>query len=418
MSGPAASPAPLWSADLDWALRALWGGSEDVEVSRPGAVTAGWRTVDSFGVLPSASHPRLLLPLSSGRAAAQAVRDHASHRLAVRVAKPLVARAVRHRLGRRLLRDRVCVSVPGGMPSDAFPRQLVKEYLREVLGREDLEMAVKFDAPRPHRKPTLQLLDAEGRVLAYAKVGWNPVTRQLVRTEANVLQQLDRLPSPSSFEVPSVLHAGRWQGLELLVIAPLATGPRRRTSPPLKFPPVAATVEVTSLGELRHGPLQASYWWTATRRRLARVEATLGARPALERSADALERRHGGTDLSYGFWHGDWVSANMSVKNGRLSVWDWERGGPLAPVGLDAIHFEYQAALTFDQLSPDAAVGRVLDRPTSSLSALGLPEALRPVLLSLHLLEMSLRFDEARAGGVDTEDRKYRRPLEALLSSG
>jgi hypothetical protein len=61
------------------------------------------------------------------------------------------------------------------------------------------------------------------------------------------------------------------------------------------------------------------------------------------------------------------------------------------------------------------AAKRVLGRPAFSLDALGVPESLRQLLLCLHLVEMALRFDEARATGVGVVDRRYRRPLEILL---
>jgi hypothetical protein len=408
--------APVWSPELDWVLSALWGGCEEVEVSRPARPSPSRRAVESFGVLPNARHPRLLVPLGSSRAAARAVRDHATHRLALRAVKPLLAASVRLGLGHRLIRDRLSVSIPEGTVAEALPGLLIKEHLQKVLGRDALEMAVKFDAPRPHRKPTLQILGTDGEVLAYVKVGWNALTRQLVQTEAKALEGLMGLPSPPSFEVPRVIHADRWRSLHLLVIAPLATTPRERGASLLRTPPIGATRELAQLGATRRGALERSYWWAQVRRRLARAEAALGTRSALSDAARRLEQRYGESELSFGFWHGDWVPANMCAAKGRLSVWDWERSGPLAPVGLDAIHFEYQAALSIEGLSPTNAAERLLDGSSSSLTDIGVSETLRPALLSLHLMEMALRFEEARAAGVDTVDRKYPAPLEAMLS--
>ena len=105
----------------------------------------------------------------------------------------------------------------------------------------------------------------------------------------------------------------------------------------------------------------------------------------------------------------------MGYVGERLYVWDWERSGPLAPLGLDALHFEYQAALGIAKLAPLAAAHHVLEGLGSPLAALGVPEELRPLLLRLHLLEMALRFEEGRALGIELVDRKYRPPLEQLL---
>jgi hypothetical protein len=411
----AAPSGASWSPDLKWVLDALWGRSEGVIVARPGEL-GGRRAVEGFAVLPSARRPRLLVPLGSGPAAAQAVRDHPTDKRLLRLAKPMIASGMRLRFGRRLVHDRLGISVAAGETRGPLPELLLKEHLKEVLGRRDIETAVKFDAPRPHRKPTIQVLSREGEVLAYAKVGWNELTRELVKAEAEALGMLMR-PRLRHLEVPQVLHAGRWRGLELLVVAPLAIARQRRGRSLLTTPPLAATREVASLFETARGPLGASDWWTRLRRRLSLTEEALGERSGLRELAEQIERKWGDQELRYGFWHGDWVPSNMSARGTALSVWDWERAGPLAPFGLDAVHFEYQVALTNGGSSPLATACEFLARPSSSLGELRLPESLRPLFVALHLFEMALRFEEARAAGVDTVDGKYRRPLETLLSS-
>jgi hypothetical protein len=212
-----------------------------------------------------------------------------------------------------------------------------------------------------------------------------------------------------------VIHTGRWRGLELLVLEPLARGPWYRRRPPLRKPPTEATAEIASLGETTRGPLAESDFWVGTKARIARTERVLERPSPLAPAIDGLERRFGGMPLSFGWWHGDLVPWNMGHLRDRLYVWDWERSGPLAPIGLDALHFEYQAALGIAKLSPLAAADHILERPESSLTALGLPESIRPLLLCLHLLEMSLRFEEGRAAGVEIVDLKYRPVLEKLL---
>jgi hypothetical protein len=411
-----ATPAGTgWSPELAWVLDALWGRSDRVTVAPPGEL-GGREAVEGFAVLPSARHPRLLVPLGSGPAAAQAVRDHATEKRLLRLAKPVVARGVRWRFGRRLLRDRVTISIDQGESAEALPELLLKEHLKQVLGRHDIETAVKFDAPRPHRKPTIQVLSRDGAVLAYAKVGWNDLTRGLVKAEADALQLLTQ-PMLRQLSVPQVLHAGRWRGLELLVVAPLAMGRNSRGRSLLDTPPLAATREVASLFETARGPLGTSTWWTTLKRRLSDTERALGDRSVLREAAGQIERRWGEQELRYGFWHGDWVPSNMSATGEALSVWDWERAGSLAPFGLDAIHFEYQVALARGAASPLAVMTDFLARPSSSLAELRLSESLRPLFVALHLMEMSLRFEEARAAGVDTFDGKYSRPLATLLSS-
>jgi hypothetical protein len=86
-------------------------------------------------------------------------------------------------------------------------------------------------------------------------------------------------------------------------------------------------------------------------------------------------------------------------------------------VGLDAVHFDYQAELGLGGTAPWPAVQRTLGRSDRLLASLGRPGPLGPLLLSLHVLEMSLRFDEARAAGVQTADPKYLEVLTRLLET-
>jgi hypothetical protein len=400
-------------ADLDWVLGALWGGSSEVEVAMARDAPARRRVVERFAVFPKKTRPRLLLPLGSGGAASRALHDHTSHRKLVRMAKPLMANGMRTGLARRLVRNQMSVSIAEDTPAEALPRLLLKEHLREVMGR-DIETAIKFIPRAPHRKPTMQILSPSGEVLGYVKVGWNQLTRELVRNEAHTLEVLGRR-QPRAFEVPRVLYAGRWRGLELLMLAPVALGPRRRRRPLLRKPPIEATSELGSIRGAARGPLAESEYWAGIEDRTARAAHALDGRSSFGLVVEQLGQRYGATTLPYGFWHGDWVPWNMGQVGARLYVWDWERSGPLAPLGLDALHFEYQVALFIRKLPPVPATHHVLERPACSLHALRLPESLRPLLLCLHLLEMALRFEEAQAAGIDILDRRYRQPLETLL---
>lgn len=404
----AASPSAATPA-LDWVVETLWG----MPASGGAAGERRRGSHDSFAVLPNATHPRLLVPLGSRRAASHALREYTAGKRGIRVAKCLLTMGIRSGLAQPLLRDRVHVSVADDVEPAELRQVLLKEHLQEVFGRRDIEIAVKFDAPRPHRKPTLQILSRSGSALGFAKVGWNDVTRPLVVNEATALRRLKgrRL---REFAVPELIHAGRWRDLELLIVAPVSFGSRRRF---LGQAPLAASDEVGELAPPTRTTLAASAWWSATR---ARVEATgvvpdEDGRPRLEAAMEEIEERFGSAALDFGSWHGDWVPWNMGRRNGQLFVWDWERAGDCAPRGLDAVHFEYQAELGLRGTAPVPALDVTLTRLESTLPALNVAGRNGRALLALHLLEMGLRFDEARAAGVETTDPKYLGALAALL---
>lgn len=411
VSGGAAGGA----AALDWVVDTLWGRPAGAHLT-PADESAPARGGDTFAVLPSAAHPRLLVPLGSRRAASRALREYTLGKKGLRFAKLLLTMGIRSGLAQPLLRDRVHVSVADDAAAAELRQILLKEHLQDIFGRRDLELAVKFDAPRPQRKPTLQIMSRTGAPLGFAKIGWNDLTRPLIVNEARALEGLNRRRRwLRQFEVPQLIHAGRWHHLEILIVAPVSFGARRRF---LADVPVAATEEVGQLVSTERTALASSGFWRRTRDRI-RATAGTAVNPVarLDDAAEEVEQRFGETVLEFGSWHGDWVPWNMGRRSGRLYVWDWERSGELAPRGLDGVHFDYQAELGIRHTAPVPALQATLQRSERMLPALNIPAAHARVLLALHLLEMALRFDEARAAGVDTADPKYHPALLALMAN-
>jgi len=134
-------------------------------------------------------------------------------------------------------------------------------------------------------------------------------------------------------------------------------------------------------------------------------------RAAAGRIVDAF----GDRGLAFGRGHGDWTPWNMSVVEGRLVVWDWERAAAAAPVGIDAAHYCLLVALNARGLARDEAVADTLARAPRVLAGLDVPSADARLIVVLELLEMSVRFAEARAAGVAGLRDRFGVPLAALL---
>ena len=64
------------------------------------------------------------------------------------------------------------------------------DLLAEIFGRRDLAVAISVGQVRPQIKPILHVSTTSGQVLGHVKVGWNEVTRTLVRREAASLAAL------------------------------------------------------------------------------------------------------------------------------------------------------------------------------------------------------------------------------------
>ncbi|HEV3495545.1 MAG TPA: hypothetical protein VHA34_04245, partial [Actinomycetes bacterium] len=98
MTGPGpvtGAPAAAGSPELAWLAEVLWGPTPEVEVVVGAAVPAGVPAAQRWGVLPGLRRPRVLVPLTSGRAAAEAVRQYSDGMTQrARLAKAAVALAL------------------------------------------------------------------------------------------------------------------------------------------------------------------------------------------------------------------------------------------------------------------------------------------------------------------------------------
>src|SRR5205823_1282440 len=120
-------------------------------------------------------------------------------------------------LPQRLGRSRLVICVEGNVSDSELPDLVLRHHLARVLGAESVQLAVRVGATRPNGKPVVQVADRSGRVLAYAKVGWNDLTGPLVAAEAAALDALAAGEPPRSFRVARLLHAGGWHGNQLAV---------------------------------------------------------------------------------------------------------------------------------------------------------------------------------------------------------
>jgi hypothetical protein len=283
-------------------------------------------------------------------------------------------------------------------------------------------MAVGVREPHPNRKPTLQLLDGAGRMRGYAKVGWSPLTRELVRNEAESLRACAASPPPG-LGVPKVLAAGRWRDLDLVVTNPLPTAVRRHRDA-LRPPPVAVTAGLAATRGTRALPLAASPYWSSVRDRVAEAEAAGDAEGApaeraeitavLTAAADRIQGRHGGTLMTFGRWHGDWVPWNLAWDGDRLFAWDWEHAGDDAPLGFDLLHWHFQVAFIRRRRPVAEAAARCGALAAPDLARLGITPAAAEALPPLYLLEAYLRAHHMRAVGAGWNPRFHPAMLRVL----
>lgn len=401
-------------ANLDSALQVLGGGSSQVRLE-PGCRKADPLAIECYAAVPSFADPRALLPLNATAPAWRAVLGQhtagaanpmarAAARL-LRLASPIGVRSL-------LLRDRLSVVAD----CDDRVETPLHQFLGEVLGRKDFVTSFRLAPFRPNGKPVVQAVARNGTVLAYAKFGWEGLTRQLIRHEATVLGELAPLTRGMPLKVPAVLYSGEWHGLEALVLSSLSC--MRRTPRSSADVPIAASVALAGLSARVVQQIGASAFWRRTASQMAQVAPLLSdrARQITLEACAAVEDHWGDFDLPTGHSHGDWIPPNMSIRtDGAFNVWDWEHGGRDVPLGIDAMQFILFVELR--RRAPDRTLaGRLQAYGEAALSRHGLDPRTSVLLMVLSLLGSILWFGQARAvGRQEKEDDRFTRALEVIV---
>ena len=395
VSGAAIDLGPRAHADLRWVVSVLWGDVEGVRV-RLGDPEPGERVLHDLVVVPDARRPRLLVPRDA-RAARAAVAAGASTRgPSSRLGRAAAALALATPAGRAVFRDRLVVV------ADEPERRTVGDLLSDALATPVL-LTVNVRPPSPARKPVLQVLDRGGSVIAYAKVAWHPVSDANVAAETRFLRAVASA-GDLGVGAPVPLVELEHRGHPVLVTEPMPAGIRRLGSG--AGPPEAAiTRRVASLFGLREEPVGGGAAVRRLRDRLAAVPSGDGAVHAdVEGLLDALD---GGTDVGVpvGSWHGDWSPWNLGRHDGRLWAWDWEYARGDVPLGLDVAHFGFQVAFVADRRRLGDAFDRARAVAEGPLAELGLDVGSRSVVHAIHVAEVSVRYLESRAMGVEPPTR-------------
>jgi hypothetical protein len=391
--------------NADACTRGLTAADDRVQAG-VGAIPPGWRAIERYVILPSARRPQILAPVAAPGPAAAAITQFSNGAPArARLAAAAAAAAVRAGVAQRLLRGRASIAVAPGVGDADLPDLVLSHHLARALALPRADLAVRVGAARPNGKPVAQVSAPDGRIIAFAKVGWNELTRGLVAAEAEALRGLAGSP-PAAFAVPELLHAGNWDGAAVTAVVP-ALGGRPHVS---YEPPQAATRELALGAAVERARLVESAWWRGL---LDRIDISGGEEQ--RGAADRIGAASGDRELAFGRGHGDWTPWNMADVDGRLVVWDWERSGAGVPVGVDAAHYCLLVALNARGLPPEKAVPDTAGRLPRVLEPLDVPASDADLVMALELLEMSVRFAEARAAGVTGLRDRFGSALAALL---
>ena len=269
-------------------------------------------------------------------------------------------------------------------------------------------VGVLLGPPRANAKPVLRIFDRAGTTIAYGKVGHDEFSAGLVRAETAVLLELRRRPM-LALEFPTVLHAGEWQGLEVLLMTACKGASEGMPSWEL---PLAAMYELAEADRTEARTVRGSEYLADLGARVARLPDSRN----LAVMYDRVARHTAATELAFGRWHGDWAPWNMGSAAGRVQLWDWERSRDGVPLGFDVVHFVLQQQLVAgaDPATTAAALLRVAG---DALCRWYDRSDQREATVLLYLTEIVARY-AADAGPAPTEALRHRlRTIDAVYSA-
>jgi hypothetical protein len=380
----------LWPPTSEMTLYGAHGWPQLSGAVRPRALGGAARSASrDFVLIPGVRHPRLLVP-AAPRAAAAALRQYGQPRSwAARLGVGAFALGLAGGLGGTLLGVRVRVTAPPEAES-------IESYLKGVFS-PDIRVSIRLGPARANRKPVLQLHTTAGKPAGFVKIGFNALTRDLVRAESASLAWLERARL-DGISVPRVLHHDQWHGHDVLVLSALPVWQRRRA---LSSAELAGAMDtVARAAGLERGPLASDAYLHQLRQRLAAADPG-PERSALLEALSALVATGGCAGLTIGSWHGDWSPWNMASTSGGLLVWDWERFATGVPIGFDAVHYWLQSQVGPQHRDPLAAATDTFEHAAPLLAPFGVDAGHARLTAALYLADVATRYlvdRQAQAG--------------------
>lgn len=397
------------SADTDRSYLAI--SDLEREVVRP-----GWENYYEFNYLPINNGRGYLLPVNS-KAAANGLSLYNAQSLSARAVKSALKKPYLSAVGSVFMKS-INLKIKKGISCEEKSEVLLFEYLKEALGEKKLDFAVSLGTPGPHRKPVIQLTNANDTVIGYAKVGWNGVTNSLVKNEADTINDLSR-NSFHSLCIPSLLHSVWWDNRYLTV----QSSPKGNLSPAPKSLTSHYLNVVEELADLnvKYMPIKESAFWTSLLDNLKNVKGGFYLGVLERKIIPKVDESFGDTPLPFHMSHGDLAPWNAYIKDEMLYLYDWEYSRPDAPGGWDLFHFSTQSNLLLKNRNSGELCKTIINDAYSSLTKpywdkLGISKNALSTLFVLYILE---RLSIAASEGAESshEISQFSKMINVLVNS-
>lgn len=313
------------------------GGNQTLNFLKIELSRMGFTDIKGYRLAPSLKEVRWIIPAESRWAAAASLALYQPSLVRARF-KKTVARVL-SRLGLVSLWAPILVIIAAKADGHQFRWGGLSSFLAGLLDRP-VELALFTGTPGYYRKPTVQVMDRQGRVLAFAKLGINEQTKAMLANEYVILKRLQEL-QPQNFSVPPVLHYGEVMGKNqhgLLVVKSnkkaSGLGPHTLGREHYYF--------LTELWQktLRVEAVKNLPVWQELTCRYTKALAYLEPewQNRLRDAMEMLEKRSGELNI-LALAHRDFTPWNTYRQGNQLVVFDWEMAREPWPLFYDLFHF-------------------------------------------------------------------------------
>lgn len=367
--GPSSMTDRVTEPDIAWLNAALF--------TRGGFVA---ERGGKYASLPGGDDVQRIIPRDRGAAVAAFAKTHDAMSRGRLLAGRVTQAGIGAGLGRIAFRSGLSLASELDLHGD--PEQSLLARLGQIVPASSV--AITLGPKRHNRKPVIQLI-ADGVTIAYAKVACDEVTEQLVTSEAPWFGRSGE--ARGALAIPKLLDVIVWNGRTVAVMA--AAGVTEHDPAALDTERIAAlTRDIARLGNRRTTSVA-----ELVRERFSDVSTELQATAAMVATHFGDER------VEVGAWHGDLTPWNTISENMRTWVLDWEFAGDSVPVGADALHHQVMVATHLAGSTNDEALRQVEKTAGATLEQVG-SISFAPAAWNLYLLELALRDERLRAGGV------------------
>ncbi len=355
-----------------------------------------------FAVLPSGSNPRFLVPLFPLCVAAKSLDILNPQRFVGRAWRKCLSLALGTGVARHFPLSRRSLAVGK-----------LEEFLAAAVGYPEVAISASLGRGGIHGKPVFQVMRPDGRIVGYAKLGWNDSTARLVRNEEFSLRRFEGTVFSTAI-VPRVLHAGWFRGSYVLVQEAVAgTTDDSPWEPDQRHMAVLRDLAATSNDTICATPEIAS------RLSLIRQLGFDYYAYLLEHSVRYCDRRLHGVRVPRVAGHGDFAPWNIRTTGGKLLLLDWEYAQP-GPAAFDLFHFLIGAATELKrqsatQIYTDLTSGRGRRCIQEYFDALKMPLSWAEPLLVSWITEKLSRNLVVFGDSPSGEDQISRRVLATLI---